>query len=253
EAGSVKKAKLDGLKPERVEVFAGGLAVLQAAFEELDIAEMQFTEAALRDGVFYDMIGRNLEEDLRDQTTAQFQQRYHVSTNQAERVAKLAGYFLYNLAQTATVQELGYWSDYVRWAALLHEIGIDIAHTAYHKHTAYILAQADMPGFSRSEQTLLSELTLGHRGDLKKMGDLANHEPMWWHSILALRLAVLFCRARLPLELPLRTVLQEKNAGEYVLKISQNWLDSNPLTSSALQTESEQWQKLERSFSVETI
>ncbi len=76
---------------------------------------------------------------------------------------------------------------------------------------------------------------------------------MLWHSILALRLAVLFCRARLPLELPLRTVLQEKNAGEYVLKISQNWLDSNPLTSSALQTESEQWQKLERSFSVETI
>ena len=253
EAGSVKKAKLDGLKPERVEVFAGGLAVLQAAFEELDIAEMQFTEAALRDGVFYDMIGRNLEEDLRDQTTAQFQQRYHVSTNQAERVAKLAGYFLYNLAQTATVQELGYWSDYVRWAALLHEIGIDIAHTAYHKHTAYILAQADMPGFSRSEQTLLSELTLGHRGDLKKMGDLANHEPMWWHSILALRLAVLFCRARLPIELPPRTTLQEKSAGEYVLKISQNWLDSNPLTSSALQTESEQWQKLERSFSVETI
>ena len=107
EAGSVKKAKLDGLKPERVEVFAGGLAVLQAAFEELDIAEMQFTEAALRDGVFYDMIGRNLEEDLRDQTTAQFQQRYHVSTNQAERVAKLAGYFLYNLAQNGNRARIG--------------------------------------------------------------------------------------------------------------------------------------------------
>ncbi len=88
DAGSVKKAKLEGLKPERIEVFAGGLAVMQAAFEELDIEEMAFNEAALRDGVFYDMIGRNLDEDLRDQTTAQFQQRYHVSRNQAERVAK---------------------------------------------------------------------------------------------------------------------------------------------------------------------
>lgn len=251
DAGSVKKAKLEGLKPERIEVFAGGLAVMQAAFEELNIGVMTFTEAALRDGVFYDMIGRNLEEDLRDQTIAQFQQRYHVSVNQAERVAKLAGYFLYSLAQNVTVQELAYWADYVRWAALLHEVGIDIAHTAYHKHTAYILAQADMPGFSRPEQELLAQLALGQRGDLKKMSDTLGNDGMRWNAMLALRLAVLFCRARLPLELPIHTVLQEKQTGEYVLRIAADWLESNPLTSAALQTESEQWQKIGRTFHVD--
>ena len=250
DAGSVKKAKLEGLKPERIEVFAGGLAVMQAAFEELDIEEMAFNEAALRDGVFYDMIGRNLDEDLRDQTTAQFQQRYHVSRNQAERVAKLAGYFLYSLAQNATVQELEYWSHYVRWAALLHEVGIDIAHTAYHKHTAYILAQADMPGFSRQEQELLAQITLGQRGDLKKMAETLGNEPMRWHAVMALRLAVLFCRARLPIELPPHTQLKEKS-GAYALTIAQSWLERNPLTAAALQAESEQWSKVGRSFSVQ--
>ena len=252
DAGSVKKAKLEGLKPERIEVFAGGLAVMQAAFEELDIEEMAFNEAALRDGVFYDMIGRNLDEDLRDQTTAQFQQRYHVSRNQAERVAKLAGYFLYSLAQNATVQELEYWSHYVRWAALLHEVGIDIAHTAYHKHTAYILAQADMPGFSRQEQELLAQITLGQRGDLKKMAETLGSEPMRWHAVMALRLAVLFCRARLPIELPPHTQLKEKS-GAYALTIAQSWLERNPLTAAALQAESEQWSKVGRSFSVQML
>ena len=87
EAGSVKKAKFENLKPERIEVFAGGLAVMMAAFEELSLTKMTVTEAALRDGVFYDLIGRSLNVDMREQTTAEFQKRYHVSLNQAKRVA----------------------------------------------------------------------------------------------------------------------------------------------------------------------
>ncbi len=249
DAGSVKKAKLHNLKPERIEVFAGGLAVLIAAFEELDITQMSFTEAALRDGVFYDFIGRELKQDMREQTVLQFQERYHVGTNQAARVAKIAAQLLEGLAQNATVQELHYWSPYVRWAALLHEIGIDIAHTAYHKHTSYILAQADMPGFSRKEQTLLSVLTLGQRGELKKMAGIED-TPMLWKSILSLRLAVLFCRARLPFELPPHTTLSQDDKNSYTLTINGTWLENNPLTSAALQYECEQWSKLDKTFAI---
>ena len=105
-AGSVKKAKFESLKPERVEVFAGGLTVMMAAFEELDLTKMTVTEAALRDGVFYDLIGRGLNEDMRDQTTAEFQNRYHVSLNQAKRVAETAQAFMDSLchAKNVTVQ-----------------------------------------------------------------------------------------------------------------------------------------------------
>ena len=251
EAGSTKKAKLAGLKPERVEVFAGGLAVLAAAFEELDIESMEYTDAALRDGLFYDTIGRRLDEDLREQTVVRFQERYHVSTNQAARVAALAGRFLHSLAQNEAVQALDYWSQYVRWAAMLHEIGTDIAHTAYHKHSAYILAQADMPGFSRQEQSLLSALALGQRGDLRKMTALlAQNDTMQWHSVLSLRLAVLLCRARLPPELPPRTLLQHTAKG-YRLSLSPEWLDANPLTAAALEDETAQWTKIDRTFAVD--
>ena len=236
----------------RVLVFAGGLAVMMAAFEELGIAGMAFNEAGLRDGVFFDTVGRNVNEDLREQTVRQFQERYHVSANQAERVAQLALQFLRHLAQTATVQELDYWSNYVRWAAQLHEVGVDIAHTAYHKHTAYVLANADMSGFSRPEQELLAMLALGQRGDLKKMADtLDRNDIMRWHAVLALRLAVLFCRARLPLQLPQGLSLQYDNpTNSYTLKAPQAWLDNNPLTSAALQEEAEQWQKIEHQFNV---
>lgn len=254
EAGSVKKAKLDGLKPERMEVFAGGLAVLMAAFEELNINQMTFTNAALRDGLFYDLIGRNPDTDMREQTALQFQARYHVSTNQAARVAQLAKHFLAGLAQHETVQNYQYWADYVRWAAMLHEIGIDIAHTAYHKHTAYILAQADMPGFSRPEQDILSKITLGQRGDLKKIIDTLGNDTntMLWHAVSALRLAVLFCRARLPLELPPNTTLTNTGKG-HELRLPQTWLDDNPLTTAALQTEREQWNKVGRELIVTGI
>ncbi|XXQ67592.1 exopolyphosphatase [Neisseriaceae bacterium B1] len=252
EAGSVKKAKLENLKAERIEVFAGGLAVLMAVFEELDIQEMAFNEAALRDGVFYDLIGRDYEDDLREQTAVQFQERYHVSKNQAKRVADTAARFLRSLAQNATVQELDYWNDYLRWSAMLHEIGIDIAHTGYHKHTAYILAQADMPGFSRDEQELLAQITLGQRGDLKKMLELGALSDMEWNTILALRLAVLFNRSRLPLTLPENLQLRLQG-DKVVLTIVQDWLDSNPLTAAALQSETDGWKKIGRSFELVTV
>ncbi|MDO4998429.1 MAG: exopolyphosphatase [Neisseria sp.] len=253
EAGSTKKAKFEGLKSERVEVFAGGLAVMLAVFEELKVDAMMVTDAALRDGVFYDLIGRQLNEDMREQTVAQFQKRYHVSLNQAQRVAQTALFFLQSLAQNASEQELNYWKPYVKWAAALHEIGIDIAYTAYHKHTAYILDQADMPGFSRKEQQLLSLLTLAQRGDVRKLTEQVGNNRMMWFAMFALRLAVLFCRARLPLTLPQPTQLRfDEKRQFFVLQISKTWLEDNPLTAGALRTEIEQWSKVDMRFEVKT-
>lgn len=255
EAGSTKKAKFAGLKTERIEVFAGGLAVMLAVFEELDVATMTVTDAALRDGVFYDLIGRQLNEDMREQTVKRFQERYHVSLRQADCVTQTALFFLESLTQHVSLQEVNHWKQYLRWAAALHEIGIDIAHTAYHKHTAYILDQADMPGFSRKEQQLLSLLSLGQRGDVRKLEtqmSQSSHQNMIWCALFALRLAVLFCRARLPLSLPPHTQLRfDLPRNMFVLRISQVWLNDNPLTTGALQAEVEQWQKMPLHFEVQ--
>ena len=78
-------------------------------------------------------------------------------------------------------------TKYLSRAGRLHEIGLDIAHTGYHKHSAYILENADMPGFSRKEQTILAQLVIGHRGDLKKMADIIGNNEIMWCAVLSLR------------------------------------------------------------------
>ncbi len=253
-AGSTRKAKLAGLKPERLEVFSGGLAVMMAIFEELNVETMMVTDAALRDGVFFDLIGRQLNADMRDQTIEQFQTRYHVNNTQAKYVADTALMFLESLAQNISVQELAYWKQYTHWAALLHEIGIDIAHTGYHKHSAYIIGQADMPGFSRKEQGIMSTLVCGQRGDLRKMLNLVGDNSIMWFAILSLRLAVLLNRSRLPITLPPFTALRHhETSNTFVLRINQAWLNENLLAASALEYEAEQWSKINMPFMVQAI
>lgn len=249
-AGSVKKAKLSGLKADRAEVFLGGLTVMTAVFEELHIDSMSVTDAALRDGVLYDLLGRQLSKDIRDATVTRFKQRYHIDVPQTFRVNKLATLFL----QSLNVADTTYgepWFKSIEWAAKLHEIGLTISHAAYHKHSAYIIANADMPGFSRKEQQKLSLLILGHRGDLKKMQDVIPDER-YWLPILALRLAVLLCRGRKEVQLP-KDFCLTLSKKKVKLLIDHTWLKKNPLTASALSQEELQWRKIGYPFVVKEL
>ena len=244
-AGSIKKARLEGLKNDRMDVFPGGLAVMMAAFAELNIQEMTVTDAALRDGVFYDMLGRQLGNDLRIQTIIDFQNRYHADKMQAQRVETLAESIFDQLTTEMEVNHLDQWHQLLCWAAQLHEIGLDISHTGYHKHAAYILEQADMPGFSRKEQHILATLVLGQRGDLRKIAEYTNQEILWL-AILALRLATIFCRARQDMAIPLHhcKITYQKTRKQLMITLEENWLINNPLTASALLQESVLWKKI---------
>ncbi|MBI5658732.1 MAG: exopolyphosphatase [Nitrosomonadales bacterium] len=237
-AGNVRRLDLPGLKPDRVPVLPGGFAIMYAAFCELGIEQMQPALGALREGVLYDLLGRFHRHDMRDATAQQFMRRYHVDTRQAARVARmadqLAGQFLGGQADEETLQLL-------RWVASLHEIGISVAHSGYHKHTAYILKNADMPGFSKKEQERLSLLALAHRGSLDKMRGLL-HSPQDISLAMALRLAALFYRNRSNIAPP---AMQARFSGaKFQLALDPGWLAQNPLTETALQEEIKQWKEL---------
>ena len=236
--GDVQKLDLQGLRPDRTAALAGGFAIMYAAFCELGIARMQPALGALREGVLYDLWGRFHGNDMRDVTVRQFMQRYRADTLQAGRVAKLAQIFarqfLGGEIDEAILQTLGR-------AANLHEIGISVAHSGYHKHSAYILANADMPGFSKKEQARLSLLALAQRGNLGKLqGQLKNAED---HALaMSLRLAVLFCRNRSDSAPPsLRGRFDDTG---FRLSVDADWLAINPLTETALQEEVKQWNTL---------
>lgn len=242
--GDVNKLDLPGLRPDRAPTLAGGFAIMYAAFCELGIAHMDTALGALREGVLYDLWGRFHNNDMRDVTVQHFMRRYDVDYRQVERVTKLsdmlARQFLGNAADGPALQILG-------WVASLHGIGIRVAHSGYHKHTAYILANADMPGFSKKEQARLSLLALAHRGNLKKLQGMLTGEE---DCVLAmsLRLAVLFYRNRSDIALP---VLHGRFSGaKFHLSIDPDWLAQNPLTETALQDEVKQWKTMGISFAL---
>jgi len=246
-AGDVNKLDLPGLKPDRIPVLPGGFAIMYAAFCELGIGRMRPALGALREGVLYDLHGRFTHNDMREATVQQFMRRYHVAAKQAKRVAdlsiSLARQFLAGQLDESTQQHL-------QWAARLHEIGISVAHSGYHKHSAYILANADMPGFSRKEQARLSLLTLAHRGGLAKLRDQLR-ESQDLALVMALRLATLFCRNRSAVSLP---ELQGHFSGtKFHLALEKGWLTQNPLTETALQDEAKQWKALDVSVQVAEV
>ena len=243
-SGDVNKLDLPGLRPDRIPVLPGGFAIMYAAFCELGIERMQTVLGALREGLLYDLLGRCHNQDMREVTVQQFMGRYHVDVRQAARVA--------NLADTLARQFLeGQMSDgappLLTWAAKLHEIGIGVAHSGYHKHSAYILANADMPGFSRKEQKHLSLLALAHRGGLEKLRGLLS-TPEEFAQVMALRVAALVYRSRGDVELP---AMQGRFSGtKFHIIVLPGWLAQNPLTEAALLEEVKLWKGLGVSMQV---
>ena len=240
-AGDVGKADLAGLKPDRVPVFPGGLAILNAVFSELDIGSMGVAEGAMRQGVLYDLFGRFHHKDMRDVTVAQFMQRYHVDALQAQRVGALA-FTLYRMLATESGEPDEDVVHQIAWASKLHEIGISVAFSGYHKHSAYIVGNADMPGFSRDEQSKLALLVQAHRRSLNKVAKDVEEQDVDWDMVLALRLAALFHRSRADIALP---ALQAKRQGRKIrLSLGSAWLARNTLTATALSDEIREWDKI---------
>jgi exopolyphosphatase/guanosine-5'-triphosphate,3'-diphosphate pyrophosphatase len=236
-AHDVDKLVLPELSAERAPVFAGGMAILAEVMQSLGLEHLEVSEGSLREGLLYDMVGRLLHEDARDRTARAVQHRYHADEEQVERVKGTVLMLLqqvrekWGLANTSAEQ-------FLRWAAQLHEIGLDIAHIKYHTHGAYLIANADLPGFSRAEQQLLAVLVGNHRRKLDELdtGDL----PLEWRQpafrlTILLRLAVLLNRSRSPSELPEIRL----RAGSRKLRIGfpSGWLANNRLTQADLDLE----------------
>ena len=238
EAGHVRELKLAALTEDRRPVFPGGVAILTEVFAGLNLKEMRMAEGAMREGLLYDMVGRYTDEDARDRTVRGMQQRYHVDFAQAERVEATALNFLEQTRDTWKLQGDPPADLALKWASRLHEIGLDVSHSGYHRHGAYLLENADMQGFSREEQRLLARTVGGHRRklDLDGMEELV---PPWDRNavylVIILRLAVLLHRGRSPAALP--PIALTPGSKSLELRFPARWLNDYPLTWADLQQE----------------
>jgi exopolyphosphatase/guanosine-5'-triphosphate,3'-diphosphate pyrophosphatase len=190
EIGELGRVDLLGIKPDRAAAVAGGLAILLGLFQELGIKRITPTDAGLRMGVLQDLQMRATRHDRRERSVRDFMQRFHVDEVRAKHVASLAADLYAKLKPMAAGGKAVYWSG------LLHEIGLAVSHSGYHKHGAYIIANADMPGFTAREQETMSTLILGQKGNLRKLVN-ALTDPDLAKAVLALRLAVMLMHSRI--------------------------------------------------------
>ncbi len=226
-----------GLSERRKPVFASGVAILCGVFEALNLERMNVSEGALREGLLYDLIGRVHDEDIRDKTIMAVAQRYSVDMEQADRVRDTAENFF---RQVRTDWELDEKTDLklLVWGALIHEIGLSVAHNQYHRHGAYLTANSDLAGFSRQEQIKLAMLVRSHRRKFpqEEFESIAQSRRV---SIIRLcvllRLAVVLHRSRSNSNLPEIRIRVDKN--RINLDFPPEWLDQYPLTLVDLITE----------------
>ena len=239
DAGHTRELRLDPITEDRRPVFPGGTAILAEVFDVLSLNDMRIAEGAMREGLLYDMLGRFTDEDARERTVRAMQQRYHVDLAQAERVESTVLQFLEHTRETWRLDDP--LADLaLKWAARLHEIGLDVSHTGYHRHGAYLLENADMPGFSREEQRLLARMVGAHRRKLALEG-VEELVPPWdrnaLYLIVLLRLAVLLHRGRSPTALPPIELTATPRSLE--MRFPARWLNDHPLTSADLQQETD--------------
>jgi len=238
-AGDVELLRFEGLSRERAEILPGGVMILLAVIDGLGIDRMVVSDGALREGLVHDLIGRHHAGDVRDASVEALAARYHVDRAQAARVETTA---LNALRQIAPDWKLegGESARWLRWAARLHELGLDIAHSHYQKHGAYVIAHADLAGFSFQEQQLLASLVSAHRRKFP-VREFKELKSVWGKQAerlaLLLRLAAVLHRSRSAVPLPRFRLGGDKR--RLSLRLPAGWLDTHPLTRTDLEGEAQ--------------
>jgi exopolyphosphatase/guanosine-5'-triphosphate,3'-diphosphate pyrophosphatase len=165
------------------------------------------------------------------------QGRYHVDVAQAERVEATALDFLRQTRGSWGLED-PFAELVITWAARLHEIGLDVSHAHYHKHGAYLVEHADMPGFPQEEQKVLAQIVGAHRRKVR-FEVLQDLNPPWHIKaellIVILRIAVLLHRGRSAASLP-KIVLNAKGRN-LDIGFPRGWIEEHPLTAADLDNE----------------
>jgi exopolyphosphatase/guanosine-5'-triphosphate,3'-diphosphate pyrophosphatase len=235
-AGDADELSLAGLVDDRKPVIAGGAAILEALFTDLNVERMVPSPGALREGVLYDLVGRIRHEDVRDRTIRWFCDHYHVDQDQAAQMTATASALL-DQASKGWQLPVEQGKRLLGWAARLSEVGLAISHTGYHRHSAYLVENSHMAGFARGEQRILGAMVRSHRRRLRpsnfELVDGARRDEVV-KMTLVLRLAAALHRGRGPLEVPCTLKVKRQ---KMKLTFPEGWIDDHPLTHVVLKQE----------------
>ncbi|MBP0000527.1 MAG: Ppx/GppA family phosphatase [Cyanobacteria bacterium SID2] len=205
-----ERLEIPGIGERRAEIILAGATVLQEAMSILDIEELVVCERALREGVIVDwMLKRGLIENklcyqssVRERSTLKIAKKYQVDLEYSQRIADFA-IGLFDQLQG----ELHDWDEQPRellWgAAILHNCGLYISHSAHHKHSYYLIRNGELLGYTELEIELIANLARYHRKSTPKKkhdsyANLSSHDRLLVRQLSALmRLAIALDRRQI--------------------------------------------------------
>ncbi len=161
------RRKIPGIGPRRAEIVTAGAAVFLRAMEMFDLKSIYYCAAGVRDGIIADLAARGVGSE-RSQLSAEqravaenMARKYCQSMQHVKQVAFLAQRLFHLLQPLHKLPpEAG---RLLESAALLHDVGHFISNTGHHKHSAYLVENSDLPGYTDKERLTIAALCRFHR------------------------------------------------------------------------------------------
>lgn len=242
--------KLAGLSEDRRPVFIGGLAIVYALVKGFSIDQMDVSMGALREGLIYEMSDGPKTTSVTKRSIRKLSEQFTIDTLHAEHVQRYAEDILakINIKIERRIRALLF------GAIKLHELGLSIAHSSYHKIGSYVVLNADMPGFSNQQKLVMGTLIRLHRRKISK-AVLTPLTERQYHVVVKLlvimRLAVVFARNRHFEPVPIESIHWHKNTIN--LHIERDWLIDHSLIKADLKDEQKQWSNMGLELSINPL
>jgi exopolyphosphatase/guanosine-5'-triphosphate,3'-diphosphate pyrophosphatase len=167
---NVERATIPGMPDKRSEVILAGAVILQEAMTLLGVDSLITCGRSLREGVIVDwMLAHGLIEDrlrfqssIRERSVLKQANKYQINLEHSDRIAAFA---VSLFDQTQGI--LHYWGEQERqllWAAaILHNCGYYVSHSAHHKHSYYLIRNGELLGYTENEMEIIANLARYHR------------------------------------------------------------------------------------------
>ena len=247
---NIEEINIPGLTPERSPVIASGLAILIALFQQLSIKSLALSSGALREGLLYEMLANSRQTNIRQRTVNALSQRFHIDKDQASRVKQQVIKLFSHLAPFWQLSEDNAF-EILLASCDLHEIGLLLSYKSHQQHSGYILAHADLAGFSYPDRQLLLMFVTLYKGEIDSdllVQQSATKAVKAKKLLILLRLAVILCRRRADVTLPDYHI----NVCQQTIQLSlpKNWLAQHPLIADELMQENQYLSSVDFSLTI---
>jgi len=234
---TIQEITIGGLSSERTPVICSGLAILIALFDNLKIESLTLASGALREGLLYEMLPDMRLINIRERTLNSLISRFHIDKEHGERVKCQTRYLYQKFLPMMQAQDDNVLSILLA-ACSLHEIGLLLEFKKHQQHGAYIVEQADLPGFSSEERQLLVMLIQQQKSDIS-IDVITNQRLVSVEDakrlLMLFRLAIILCHRRRDDILPqYKLKVSQKGAG---ISFPAQWLKQHPLIADELKQE----------------